>query len=66
MIKDPAEYNKLSREEKIKYLRSLSIEDGVKILEAILCSRLQQELHFRDDDNPLSLARSLEKCRNRH
>jgi hypothetical protein len=59
MIKDRDAYARLCEKEQWDALRTMSIDESITILEALLTSELMDVAVFADDDYPMSLARSL-------
>ena len=59
MIKNPKRYLKQSEQERVRWLSRLTYARSARLVEALLASRLIQDLHFAKDDQPTSLARTL-------
>jgi hypothetical protein len=59
MIKDRDAYARLRENEHWDALRAMSLDESIAVLEALLTSELMDIAVFPDDDQPVSLARSL-------
>lgn len=64
MIKNPDRYRIEAKEAREAYLRGLTVEDSVRLLENLLRSRLLEEFKF-SEDRPMSLALSIRNARKR-
>jgi len=63
MIKNIKGFLKESEEKRRKFLRSLSLKRGIKILENLISSRLLTALTHRHKDSPVSLEKALKHAR---
>ena len=59
MIKDPQRYRKRMEREWAKQLRQLTAVQSVRLVEGVLLTRLIHELHFKESNPPVCLARAL-------
>jgi hypothetical protein len=59
VITDRAAYERLCERERWDRLRTMSMDESVAVLEALLGSGLVEIAVFADDDRPMTLARSL-------
>ncbi len=59
VIKDREAYERLCERERWDALRAMSLDDSIRVLEALLTSELMDVAVFADDDHPMTLARSL-------
>ena len=59
VIRNLTAYDRLCEQEQWDVLRARSIDDSIAVLEALLTSELMDIAAFADDDQPMSLARSL-------
>lgn len=57
MIKNIKKYILDSEKEREMFLKKMTYRQSSKILESIMSSKILLEMHFVDDDNPISLSR---------
>lgn len=55
MIKDPKRYREHTEREWIVFLRGLTYEESLRMVEALLSCRLLEQVQLRDEDRPLAL-----------
>ena len=55
MIKNIKKFSKQVENERLNYLRRLTLKDSRRILEGLLSSSLILKMKFTDDDHPVAL-----------
>jgi len=63
MIKNVDQFLKEAKEKRAKYLKSLTLKHGIKILENILTSKLLASFISKRKDTPLSIEKALKHAK---